>query len=252
MNVASGRRAERFDAALGRIHGWVRDLVHESADVIHHRACLDCRSSGPLLCSTCSRLLGPPLRHELGHWVAGPYEGTLRRAILAYKRRGWIGLDQPLGRLLASAVIEHLAASALLGPLERVVLVPVPSHRDSLRERGVDAVHRLALCAAVCLRADGLQVDVLDALVLRREYRRNSVGDLRGRRAVHGAFAAAHGNRLAAGAQRSAIVIVVDDVITTGATAAEAMRALVANGVRVSGVAAVAGTRRKRLDRRAP
>lgn len=204
-----------------------------------------------MLCSPCTRSVGSPRRHELGHWVAGPYEGILRRAILAYKRRGWIGLDQPLGRLLASAVTEHLAAHALPGQRERVVLVPVPSHRDSLRERGVDTVHRLALSAAACLRADGLHVDAMDALVLRREYRRNSVGDLRGRRAVHGAFAAVHGSRLAGGAQRSAFVIVVDDVITTGATATEAMRALVANGVRVSGVAAVAGTRRRRGDRQA-
>jgi predicted amidophosphoribosyltransferase len=234
-----------LSGTFGRISGW----MHESANVIHHRACLACRSAGPPLCSRCCRSMLDPHRHELGTWVAGRYEGELRRAILAFKRRGWVSLDHALGALLSVAVTEQLAAAGVRGDPERsITLIPVPPHRDSLRERGVDTVHRLAMRAAMMLRCNGYRVSVTAMLGVRREYARSSGGNIRERQGVSGAFSVSSRRCLAGPARmaiQDSIVLVVDDVITTGATAREAVRALTAGGVQVGGVAAVAGTARR-------
>lgn len=215
-------------------------IVREASDVIHHRSCLACRALGPPLCAPCSAALLQVHRHALGCWVAGRYDGSLRSAILAYKRRGWLALDRPLGSMLAVAVAEHLTDATQGMAPRHIRLVPVPSHRDSLRERGVDAVHRLATQAAVALGSHGMSASVAPLLILAREYPRSSAGSAGARRSVAGAFAGVRVREPTS--VRGTWVIVVDDVITTGATAGEALRALAEVGIEASGAVAIAGT----------
>ncbi len=240
---------------------WMRDLgdlARASSEVIHHRACLGCELPGPPLCPECASLLVDPHQHLLQGsrelrgsegmhpWVAGSYEGLLRKAILAYKRRGWLALDLALGQMLAIAVLCH-ADSGRRPPGHPIVLVPVPAHRDSLRERGVDSVQRLAHQAVAHLQRRGLAASVGVHLVLGHEYRRSSAGSASGRQGVAGAFASPRRSLHGADPRlRGACIVVVDDVITTGATVGEAMRALRAAGLVVGGIAAIAGTPRHR------
>lgn len=192
------------------------------------------------MCPACSAELLRVQQHALGFWVAGQYEGVLRAAILAYKRRGWLALDRPLGSMLAQAVAEHLRRSIDGRAPREVGLIPVPPHRDSLRERGADVVHRLATCAARALASQGMRASVVPCLVLAQEYARSSTGSAGSRRSVDGAFAGVPVRR-GAGAG-SMQLVVVDDVITSGATAREALRALMAAGIPASGMVAIAGT----------
>lgn len=166
----------------------------------------------------------------------------MRRAILAYKERGRTSLSRPLGDVLAFTVTRALADSSvpLPGPGEPgLVLVPVPSGRRAVRSRGHDPVGRLAARAALALNATGTRTGLAPVLTQVRRVAdqagldsaaraANLTGSLRCRRPLSG---------------RS--VVIVDDVVTTGATLAEAVRAVRAAGAGACLTVAIAATRRR-------
>lgn len=166
-------------------------------------------------------------------WTAADYDGAVRAALLAHKERHVAGLAPTLGGLLAVAV-----AAAARPP---VLLVPVPSRPGAVRSRGHDPL--LSLVRVAARRVPGTIV----APLLRS---RGNVRDQAGLTAVERAanlagslWCPAHRLRRWAGAP--ARVVVCDDVLTTGATAREAQRALTVSGLVVEGVATVAATRRR-------
>ncbi len=139
-----------------------------------------------------------------------------------------------------------------------VLLVPVPSRPSSTRQRGYAPTEAITRAAVASLSAWG--VDASYALLLRT---RRGLADQAGLDAASRAANLAGAlrvhppalRRLAAAAERGrsrpAHVVVCDDVLTTGATAAEAQRALRAVGLPPLAVAAVAATRRRSGDPRA-
>ncbi|MGI5216553.1 ComF family protein [Nocardia sp. CA-290969] len=199
-------------------------------DLVLPPECGGCRRPGTLWCADCARtLMGPPVRVRPRHdpgvpcWALSPYRGPARQAVLAVKERGRRDLARPLGLALAAGLAE------LRTPGRPLILVPSPSRRVSARRRGGDPVVRCARVAARSL--DGCQVlpclrvwwgvrDSAGLSALERE--RN----LRGRvRAVALPAAAA-----------KAQVVMVDDVLTTGATAQACVRALAAVGAYPDGM----------------
>ena len=133
------------------------------------------------------------------------------------------------------------------------MLVPVPSRPSTVRQRGHDPTLAMTAAAARRLRREGL--DVRPAALLRtRPGLADQAGlDARARAAnLAGSLCCptAGVRRLRARTGR-VHVVVCDDVLTTGATAAEAQRALTAVGLPPVGIAVVAATRRihPHLDR---
>jgi predicted amidophosphoribosyltransferase len=154
---------------------------------------------------------------------------------VAFKDHGRWSLRAPLGSALAVAVSALLAEAA--DPV-RVVLVPVAGSPGSVRARDGDHVRELAVVSARVLRRAGVEARV--AVVLRPVRRRlDQVGLGREARAenLRGSM------RPAAGASGLGGVVLVDDLVTTGATLAEAVRALREAGVDPLGAAVVAATR---------
>lgn len=164
----------------------------------------------------------------------------MRRLVLAYKEQGNLALRRPLGSAVAAAVLAVVGATDV--PLTRIALVPVPTSRAAVRRRGHSPVLSMTRHAARRIRPD------IDCTVLRALEMCAPTADQAGlgaaARAVNvaGAYAVRERVRPAV-AGRAAVV--VDDVLTTGATAAEASRALAYAGVRVLGVAVVAATPRR-------
>lgn len=156
------------------------------------------------------------------------YAGAARAAVLAHKERGVRALARPLGWALARAVL-----AAASGP---VTLVPVPTTRTARATRGEDTVAELARHAARDLASVGVDALVVPGLRQIRARMDQSGLGRQGRRAnLSHAFVA--GSIAVRGS-----VIVVDDVITTGATLNEAVRALRAAAVHPVAVATVAAT----------
>ncbi|MDT0309988.1 ComF family protein [Streptomyces sp. DSM 44917] len=206
--------------------------------------CAGCGTGREPLCPRCRRALAgarprrvrpvpepgglPPV------YAAAPYAGPARAVLLAHKERGALPLARPLGNALAGAV-RAAGAGAARGPV--IGLVPVPSTRAAVARRGHDPVRRMALAAAGRLRREGLAVRVRPALRLCRAVADQAGLGARERAAnLAGAMAAGPG-ALSAGEP----VVLVDDVLTTGASLAEAARAARVGGALVLGAAVVAG-----------
>lgn len=166
--------------------------------------------------------------------AAGANADVLRRVLVAWKEAGNTRLTSVLDHLLAASVVEHAR------PAHPIVLVPVPTSRRSRRERGCDLVDELARSAVRLLRRVGIDAQVSQALAPARATA-DQVGLSAAERAdnLYGAFRL-RTTRALAGRD----VLVVDDILTTGATVSEAVRVLGAAGHRPVGVAVIAATPR--------
>jgi predicted amidophosphoribosyltransferase len=214
--------------------------------------CPGCGRPDSSLCPACRRPLRVPAVEVETATVpvpvhaCAPYLGPVPRTVVAWKDRGRLDLTRPLAGALAAAVeasLDAAGAGSLRagGGLRPVLLVPVPSAPRATRVRGADVVALLAGVASRRLRGRGRPVRVARLLRQRRRVSDQAGLGARGRVAnVAGAFAVRRPllRRLPAGTQ----AVVVDDVVTTGASAAEAARVLQEQGVAVLGVAAIAWT----------
>ncbi|MFI5955271.1 ComF family protein [Cryptosporangium sp. NPDC051539] len=172
--------------------------------------------------------------------ASGPYGGALRAALIAYKERGRRSLAAFLGARLAVAVAAGSGGGRLL-------LVPVPSSPAAIRARGGDHVLRLARHAAVTLRSQGVEVMAAPLLTQRRTPA-DSVGltATERRENIAGAFGVARTRPAARARQRrGSAIVLVDDIVTTGATLTEAARAVSGRGLPVLAAAVVAATSRR-------
>jgi predicted amidophosphoribosyltransferase len=221
------------------------------ADLVLGATCVGCGRPGRLLCPSCGAALpraahvawpSPTPAGLVPPYATGPYEGTLQQLVLGLKEHRLLALRGPLGRLLATAVGAALAD--VDGP---VALVPVPSRPSSVRQRALDSTYDVTAAAARHLRAAGRDVAAV-RLLRTRVGLRDQAGLTSADRAANLAGSLTCPTPgLVRMARRlpKARVVVCDDVITTGATAREAQRALQSVGLRVVAVAAVAATRRR-------
>jgi predicted amidophosphoribosyltransferase len=215
-----------------------------------------CGRPGRLLCTTCAAELEPrpapawptpPPPGLTDPWAATSYDGTVRAMVLGHKEHHLLGLARPLGELLALAVATALDDLVAEGSSADVLLVPVPSRPGSVRQRGHDPTTNLVRAAAVRLTTWGTPASCVP-LLRTRPGLADQAGLDAGARALNlsGAFRAhAPAVRRLARAARPLHVVVCDDVLTTGATAAEAQRSLRAVGLPPLAVVAVAATRRR-------
>lgn len=222
-----------------------RTLVTDLTDLVLGRACLQCQIPGRPLCELCledARGLGALvdlpvglLDLRVGH--ALPYRGLGSDLVLAYKERGNRALADALGVLLADAVSIVVTDISTAGP-RHWALIPIPGHRRP--ERGFAALDAIAAGARRELRRQGTAVTIQPLLELTTRHRPMKQLDRRERwRSVTGSMSVR-----ATQIRPHDMVgyIVIDDVVTTGATLKEADRALRAAGVLVHGFAAVALT----------
>jgi len=229
------------------MRGWWQDLT----DLVLPAECAGCGTPRTVLCPRCRAALagGVPRRVRPvpeppglpAVYAAAAYADEVRAAVLAHKERGLISLAAPLGAALAGAVRAGLRGTAAgppgttgapgghrAGPAgggrTPVLLVPVPSARQAVRARGHDPTRRIALAAAAGLRRGGVAARVLAVLRQRRGVSDQSgLGSRQRRENLTGALTTApHGAALL----RAGPVVLVDDLMTTGTSLAEAARAV--------------------------
>jgi ComF family protein len=201
--------------------------------------CPSCRASLPLKalpsCAGCGRAPaeGPldfcprcrgTLRRD-GLIALGPFQGLLRDLVHRFKYRADLGAGDLLGGLLAQVVRSELQGAC-------DVVVPVPLHGKRLRSRGFN---QAALLSRRISRATGwtLEARLLERRIDTRPLAGLDLGERR--RQVKGAIGLRRG-----GVPEGLGVLVVDDVVTTGATAEACCRVLKEAGAARVIVAALA------------
>jgi predicted amidophosphoribosyltransferase len=237
----------------------IATLLSQFTDLVLPRRCVGCGRSETVWCTACrpgaEPVRVPKIRPSA--FASGAYEGPLRTAILAYKERGRRELAGALGSLLAPAVAASLDAAGLdTAALDRLphgpdlipdgaVLIPVPSSARARRERGGDHVLRLARRAG---RVTGCAV--APVLRLGRPVQDSAgLGAAERQRNLYGAMRAIP-PPTPTPSRRSRPALLVDDIVTTGASLAEAARALTEAGWEVAGAAVIAATPRRHTDER--
>jgi ComF family protein len=234
-------------ALLSDARGNLGTLAGRALDLALPATCAGCRREGAALCGDCLPALDvrlaagpgvpiglpadlPPPLLQL-EWCA-PFTGVARRALHALKYDG----ERRLAPLLGAAVARRWARAGVAGD----VLVPVPASPDRVRERGYD---QAALLAAEAARR--LRLPMLPALERTRATTAQFDLDRAGRASnLGGAFrvAPAFGRQMSGQAQAATVVdfwiVLIDDVVTTGATLAACASALLGAGaVAVSAIA---------------
>lgn len=188
-------------------------------------ACAGCAEPGAALCEGCAASLEPRVEtidlEGLFVHAALSYEGVAARVIRAYKEQGRTDVRRRLADALGSALSAAAKGEA------NVLAVPVPGGAARARRRGYRVVEGL-------LRGAGVRPDRILTWTRRAADQREL--DREGR------FANLTGALAARGVVAGTRVVIVDDVATTGATLAEARRALTAAGSVVVGAAVLART----------
>lgn len=192
-------------------------------------------SQSPLaLCRAC-RLAPPPFVRAVSY---GVYQGRLRDAIHVLKYGRLQPAARGLGRLLAEAIAQ-LAGEA---PSEMLV-IPVPLHRRKYAQRGFNQARWLAVEALRVLRNSHPQWKLTLApralMRLRQTESQAGLTPRQRRLNVRGAFSVSDRSKV-----QDKNVLIVDDILTTGATARAAAQALAGAGAESVWVATLARARR--------
>jgi ComF family protein len=181
-------------------------------------------------CGLCRRMEQPYIKAA----AYGSYEGGLRDLIHMLKYQGVRPAANVLGRMLAE-VLDGLRPS--IGDA-KLIVVPVPLHTAKSRQRGFNQAEVIAKVALKLAAAHENYVLVSDALERTRDTQ-SQIGLTRHQRRenLRGAFRVKHPDTI-----NGQQVLLVDDVFTTGTTAAECSRILRRAGASQVWVATVART----------
>lgn len=233
---------------LQRLHAFSASVAQQALELVYPPSCIACRRATAqthVLCATCwARMpfierpycerLGTPFEQDLGPGIISPdafanppvyyraravarfEDGPVRELVHRLKYGDRLELAVPLGRWMARAGAELLTEADLL--------VPVPLHRKRLFSR---RFNQAAALAQEISQLSGVPFDPL--ALLRVKPTTPQVGLTRSQRAdnVQGAFRVSQLGREAVRGRR---VVLVDDVMTSGATANASARILLRAG----------------------
>ncbi len=213
----------------------LREAWLDAMAVLSPTECSGCGAPDRALCSTCRAALQPvlPLRVDLPDlpvWAALDYRSASRAVLVAFKDGGRTDAAPALATALRVAIAAALRDAGARREPGGIRIATVPSTRAAFRRRGYRPVEvllgRTGLRSERVLRAVRRTADQASLGVAQRAV--NRAGSLRAEPRAAG---------------RS--YLLVDDILTTGATLGEASRALRAAGARVVGAAVVARTERR-------
>lgn len=187
-----------------------------------------------MLCRAC-RLAPPPFERAVAY---GLYQGRMREAIHALKYNRLHPAARGLGQMLGEAMAQ-LAGEA---PAEMMV-IPIPLHRTKYAQRGFNQARSLAVEAIKCLRMSHpewkLTLAASTLMRLRATESQAGLTPRQRRQNLRGSFSVSSASQVS-----DKHVLLVDDILTTGATARAAAQTLIRAGAASVWVATLARAQR--------
>lgn len=222
------------------IQTWLNQTKHHLLSLVLASPCPLCQRSTPaVLCPSCCRQVRQcqlSTSYDPGDGLVviswGGYEGGLRQAIGSLKYSGHTDLAQFLGVELGQIWQHH--ASRRVPTARPVAIVPIPLHPSKLQQRGFNQADLLA--KEFC-RQTRLPLYSQGLIRVQATQAQHSLSRSARQRNLAAAFAV---NSAQVSALRKAVVWLLDDIFTTGATARAAAQTLRQSGIAVGGICTVA------------
>ena len=219
----------------------MRGLVADMTNLILPRGCAGCDAPDEVLCRSCAALFAcvvpfTPPAAGIASYACSVYKGASRRVILAWKDHADAECDRALSdamRVLASQVARTVTGEGM------VVVVPAPSSARSARRRGRRHLMPVARSLAAWYRSRGVRARAVDALSV---HAAGKAVETMGRA---GRVARVTDSRISVrdiASVRGRDVILIDDIVTTGATMRACVASLEAADGRVAACLALAST----------
>ena len=186
--------------------------------------CFGCKAIGIDICSNCRKFWNPHLYiqtiSELKVYSAIRYSPVAKSILLGAKENSYAVAD----KLMVDALLNclHMLPSQVL---RRASLMPIPGSKRAIRKRGRDFI--LELTKEVSLKSGVPMISGMQ--IKRRLLDQSGLSAVDRKRNIHGAFAFDETVRELTGE-----ILLVDDLVTTGATLLEAKRALNQSGFSVN------------------
>ncbi|WP_127975628.1 ComF family protein [Bifidobacterium aemilianum] len=227
----------------------MRALARELLNLLLPRGCAGCDRPDWVLCPDCQALLADHRQlgllpgSAIGAYSCGLYRGPVRRAILAWKDHGDEECEPILAEALAQLAVEVLqacpASQSHQSTDRPLLLLPAPSSGRSMRARGRWQMLPLVRMLSRLLRAQGYETRVCRALSLRGAPGKavQTTGSGQRSQRIKGHVSIRPGIAVAGQS-----VLLLDDIITTGATMGECLSLLDDAGAHVLGGLALAWT----------
>ena len=217
------------------------NLFEELLNIVMPTRCILCEQIGSVLCDVCFADIKQPIRQvsrlDISGYATNTYSENIASLIHEFKENQQLSLANNMAAVMWPGLQNF--------DLDKVLLVPMPSKKTSFAMRGFNPAEELAkrisrqaarganirVSVSRCLKITGT---VSDQAALSGEARRTN---LDGTMSLAG-FPAGHS------------AILIDDVVTTGATLREAQRCLINAGVKVQGFLAFAETPPRNVRKR--
>ncbi len=201
---------------------FLQKLIHIATKIFFPEHCLRCGRPDILLCDTCNKKLTPSFSTEENIITALSYsDPVVRRLVWLLKYRGSESATEILAQHLEEAILQTLSdLPDFFVSQEKILLVPIPMTARHRRRRGWNQAERLAEALA---RLSPTSFEITPVLIKTRETKNQVHCQTKTERLTNlkGAFSLQETAEI-----KGRIVLVVDDVTTTGSTLAEAMRVL--------------------------
>ena len=214
-------------------------------DLIYPRFCISCQKYGDFICLKCeaSWLVKPRKTKVVGidHYFVEDYNEYSARIILASKESG----NRIAINLLANAVAKSISFAVLEKKYRaQINLVSIPSQKNIIRSRGRDHISDLISQVIVALSGMGFTANYLPILSLAKKSKDQSTLNS-GERLVNMQNAFIVNNSL----NSQDGIFLIDDLITTGASIKEGVRALTEAKITVNGIITACAVGRNSLIR---